>query len=439
MVIAGEYVLTNWHVVLGRSGNPTVTEADGTRYSAKVIETDRLWDLAVLSVPGIRAPPVEIETEAPRVGDWATVHGYGGGSYHVARGLVLGYDAASRKAGNEFLVVRVNLRPGDSGSPILNARGRLIGVAFGHRDGKTWGAFCGRVRKFLARVRQDQPAQPNLPKSPPSTVPQFDPSDLIARIEALNKQTELLNGRIDASESAWLGEALNTTQSLEELTAALKASGEESEKAETEIGGRIDSLVSLMEKGSDRDTKLATDVATSMGHFVSRLDALQKGIAPEALAKVIGPLIPAAPAWLAPAAIGGPAGVAGIIGWTALSALWRRRKRKAGQERQPGYDPPATHSETKPTPPPAPPEPPRRKPFREDIRLPREEQEAVELLQLSQAEGRDPLHDALIGRLAFDELDNEIEGGTNGRAEWARELKTKLEGKFNKIMPLAVT
>jgi hypothetical protein len=43
-------------------------------------------------------------------------------------------------------------RQGDSGGPILNARGELAGVLFGAGWGRTTGSYCGRVRSFLDSV-----------------------------------------------------------------------------------------------------------------------------------------------------------------------------------------------------------------------------------------------------------------------------------------------
>jgi hypothetical protein len=70
----------------------------------------------------------------------------------------------------------------------------------------------------------------------------------------------------------------------------------------------------------------------------------------------------------------------------------------------------------------------------------RDDEEARQLLQLSMLEGRNPLHDAIIGRFAFDELDRVIDGSDEwpDARDYAKKLKAILENKFNEMAPLSV-
>ena len=66
----------------------------------------------------------------------------------------------------------------------------------------------------------------------------------------------------------------------------------------------------------------------------------------------------------------------------------------------------------------------------------RDDREARQLLQLSQLEGRDPLQDAIAGRLALDRLDAAADGDADSpRAKWADELRRELRERFNEIAP----
>jgi hypothetical protein len=66
----------------------------------------------------------------------------------------------------------------------------------------------------------------------------------------------------------------------------------------------------------------------------------------------------------------------------------------------------------------------------------RDDREARELLRLSQLEGRDPLQDAVAGRLALDRLDSCAESDADApRAAWADELRRELRERFNEIAP----
>jgi len=75
--------------------------------------------------------------------------------------------------------------------------------------------------------------------------------------------------------------------------------------------------------------------------------------------------------------------------------------------------------------------------FRETYQpIERDESEARQLLQLSQLEGRDPLQDAVAGRLALDRLDAVADGdGDSAAAQWADELRRELRERFNDIAP----
>jgi hypothetical protein len=66
----------------------------------------------------------------------------------------------------------------------------------------------------------------------------------------------------------------------------------------------------------------------------------------------------------------------------------------------------------------------------------RDDREARELLRLSQLEGRDPLQDAVAGRLALDRLDALAESdGDPNHIAWADELRRELRERFNEIAP----
>lgn len=75
--------------------------------------------------------------------------------------------------------------------------------------------------------------------------------------------------------------------------------------------------------------------------------------------------------------------------------------------------------------------------FQETVQpIERDDREARELLRLSQLEGRDPLQDAVAGRLALDRLDAIAEGDADtARVAWADELRRDLRERFNEIAP----
>ena len=66
----------------------------------------------------------------------------------------------------------------------------------------------------------------------------------------------------------------------------------------------------------------------------------------------------------------------------------------------------------------------------------RDLREAQQLLQLSRLEGRDPLQDAVAGRLALDRLDAIADCDSNTpESTWADRLRRELRERFNEIAP----
>lgn len=66
----------------------------------------------------------------------------------------------------------------------------------------------------------------------------------------------------------------------------------------------------------------------------------------------------------------------------------------------------------------------------------RDDVEARQLLRLSQLEGRDPLQDAVAGRLALDRLDAIADSDRDpAQAQWADTLRRELRERFNEIAP----
>jgi hypothetical protein len=145
-------VITNWHVVRDAAGPITVEFPEGYKSPAEVIRTDKDWDLAALSILRPRAEPLPITGQAPQIGEWLSIAGYGGGEYRAAAGYVRAYNSPSIDLPQEFIELSAEARHGDSGGPIINQQGELCGVLFGSAPGYTCGAYGGRVRQFLATV-----------------------------------------------------------------------------------------------------------------------------------------------------------------------------------------------------------------------------------------------------------------------------------------------
>ena len=130
------HILTAQHVVSGAS-SVSVKLADGTRRSARVLGQDRATDVAVLKIDpaGLTLHAIALGTvRSLAVGDPLFVIGDPFGyPRSLSSGLVSGLDRTI-VAPNGFQVAHAiqtdaALNPGNSGGPVLDAGGRMVGVA----------------------------------------------------------------------------------------------------------------------------------------------------------------------------------------------------------------------------------------------------------------------------------------------------------------------
>ncbi len=133
VVVAPQRVATNAHVVAG-AGRITVRTADGRRsMGARLIHRDSATDLAILYVPELQAPAPAWVESVPR-GEDAAVAGYpGGGPLRVRTARVRGETTMPDESGGgtrEIYVLRGLVEPGNSGGPLLDLDGRVIGLVF---------------------------------------------------------------------------------------------------------------------------------------------------------------------------------------------------------------------------------------------------------------------------------------------------------------------
>jgi serine protease Do len=130
-------VLTNHHVISGRRrrGSIRVALHDGRTLDAHLVKSDRSPDLALLRLEGdygdLPAAPVG-DSDALRVGELVYAIGHPWGSVGaVSAGIVGGVgELRGPGGGSSARYVRsdVALAPGNSGGPLLNARGEVVAI-----------------------------------------------------------------------------------------------------------------------------------------------------------------------------------------------------------------------------------------------------------------------------------------------------------------------
>lgn len=125
------YLLTNRHVI-SDGEDITVTLSDGRRLPALVVGTDMLTDLAVLKVDASKLIPIAWgDSDRCRVGSpvWAVGSPFGL-DRTVTFGIVSGKHRKVRASTEwqDFMQSDVAVNPGNSGGPLVDARGTLVGI-----------------------------------------------------------------------------------------------------------------------------------------------------------------------------------------------------------------------------------------------------------------------------------------------------------------------
>lgn len=123
-------ILTNNHVVDG-ADEVTVHLTDKREFKAKVIGTDPKTDIAVIKIEGKNLPVVKLgKSDDVKVGEWVAAIGAPFGLDNtVTAGIV---SAKSRNLPDEqfvpFIQTDVAVNPGNSGGPLFNMKGEVIGI-----------------------------------------------------------------------------------------------------------------------------------------------------------------------------------------------------------------------------------------------------------------------------------------------------------------------
>jgi S1-C subfamily serine protease len=162
-------VVTNAHVVAGER-ETKLTTSDGRRLDGTVVAFDPNRDLAVLRVPGLGLPALP-QADA-QIDDRGALFGHpGGGALRqapvriaeqiVARGTDI---TRTNPTERQVFVLAAVTAPGDSGGPIVDPEGRVVGVMFAYDISRQSTAYA------LTRTELDAVLDPVLANSPTQAV-----------------------------------------------------------------------------------------------------------------------------------------------------------------------------------------------------------------------------------------------------------------------------
>ena len=145
-------VVTNAHVA--RARELRVTLADGRRFDAEVVAHDPSRDLAALKVEHGELPAAEIgNSEALRPGEFVLAVGSPLGDVGAAAAGVVRRRAVHGPHGRHWIEADVRLAPGNSGGPLADAMGRVVGVNTMIASGLALAVPSKAVTRFLSGAR----------------------------------------------------------------------------------------------------------------------------------------------------------------------------------------------------------------------------------------------------------------------------------------------
>lgn len=162
-LVAGGMLITNRHVVEG-AVRLEVDTWDGRHLSVGVASQASLDDLAVLRLDGAVGTHAELAVVDPMPGDSVRAVGYPNGDQVTSTpGRVVDYvDGERYESAGRVLRASNDIAPGNSGGPLLDATGKVVGVVYAIdlRDGKALVIPVSRLASALAGADRFAPVTP---------------------------------------------------------------------------------------------------------------------------------------------------------------------------------------------------------------------------------------------------------------------------------------
>jgi len=129
---AGE-ILTNYHVIASMGGGDNALEVktnDGKSYKATVLGKDKELDIALIKIDASHLPFAKLgESDSLRIGEWVVAIGNPFGLEHtVTQGIISAKGRKLDTGVSSFLQTDAAINRGNSGGPLLNLRGEVVGI-----------------------------------------------------------------------------------------------------------------------------------------------------------------------------------------------------------------------------------------------------------------------------------------------------------------------
>jgi serine protease Do len=129
IIASGGYVVTNEHVVANATA-ATVITYDGKTHRVSLIGDDATMDIALLKIDDTSYSPIELEdSNNVQIGQKVIAIGNPLGlQFSVSEGIVSAINRAGENKLNDYIQTDASLNPGNSGGPLIDTDGKVIGI-----------------------------------------------------------------------------------------------------------------------------------------------------------------------------------------------------------------------------------------------------------------------------------------------------------------------
>lgn len=157
------YIVTNNHVIEGAS-EVQVTLENNRSFTAEIIGTDKVTDIALLKIDAQNLPALEFgDSDALRLGEWVIAIG---NPYNLRSTITAGIVSAKGRSMptfdgefkiEAFIQTDAAVNPGNSGGALLNTEGKLVGIntAIASRTGSYTGYSFAVPSTIVKKVVND--------------------------------------------------------------------------------------------------------------------------------------------------------------------------------------------------------------------------------------------------------------------------------------------
>jgi serine protease Do len=152
---ASGYIVTNYHVVKD-ADSLYVQNAAGDSYHTKLIYTEPAYDIAILKIDdsaftGLSAIPYSFKKSKSDVGEDVYTLGYPRDDFYYGRGYLS--SATGNNGDTTAYQVSLPVYPGNSGGPLLDGKGNVIGIISGKQTQTETAAFAVKSAYLFKAVQ----------------------------------------------------------------------------------------------------------------------------------------------------------------------------------------------------------------------------------------------------------------------------------------------